>query len=106
MRRAQDLPTSYDAALVADDDDGDLANGTPHYCAIQHAFGVHGLAPDFADTTIGTPMFADSTITVQVTAAAPGMCPARQVAAMHVLWKIGDEIANRVLARLGAAHPA
>ncbi|MEO8552591.1 MAG: hypothetical protein ABI678_21590, partial [Kofleriaceae bacterium] len=94
MRRAQDLPTSYAAALVADDDDGDLANGTPHRCQIQHAFGVHGLAPDFADTTIGTPTFAGSTITVPVTLGSAGPCPARQVVAMHVLWKVGDEIAN------------
>ena len=94
MRRAQDLPTSYTAALVADDDDGDLANGTPHYCELQHAFGVHGLAPDFADTAIGTPAFADSTISVPVTVPAPGPCPTRQVVAMHVLWKVGNEIAN------------
>lgn len=94
MRRAQDLPTSYAAALVADDDDGDVTNGTPHYCMIQHAFGVHGLAPEFADTMIGTAVFADSKITVPVTIPATGPCPTRQVVAMHVLWKIGDQIAN------------
>jgi len=94
LRRAQDLPTSYDAALIADDDDGDLANGTPHFCAIQHAFGVHGLAPDFADLTIGTPELVDSTIRVPVTTPAAGACPVRQVLGMHVLWKVGDSIVN------------
>ena len=29
---------------VADDDDGDLANGTPNQCEINAAFGAHGLA--------------------------------------------------------------
>lgn len=31
--------------LLADDDDGDLSNGTPHYCEIAAAFEVHGLLP-------------------------------------------------------------
>jgi MYXO-CTERM domain-containing protein len=94
LRRAADLPTSYDAALIADDDDGDLANGTPHFCTIQHAFGVHGLAPDFADLVIGTPGLADSTISVPVTVPAAGPCPVRQVVGMHVLWKVGDNVVN------------
>ena len=94
LRRAADLPTSYDAALIADDDDGDLANGTPHFCAIQRAFGTHGLAPDFADLVIGTAQLADSTISVPVTVPAAGACPIRQVLGMHVLWKVGDGVVN------------
>jgi hypothetical protein len=34
----------YDALLVIDDDDGDLSNGTPHYCLINEIFSLHGLA--------------------------------------------------------------
>jgi cysteine-rich repeat protein len=94
LRRAADLPTSYDAALIADDDDGDLANGTPHFCTIQRAFGIHGLAPDFADLAIGTPQLADSTINVPITVPAAGACPVRQVLGMHVLWKVGDGVVN------------
>jgi cysteine-rich repeat protein len=94
MRRASDLPTSYMAALIADDDNGDLGDGTPHFCAIQRAFGVHGLAPDFADTVIGAPTLTDFTIRVPVTAPTTGACPARNVVSMHVLWKIGDGVAN------------
>jgi hypothetical protein len=29
--------------LVLDDDDGDLSNGTPHYCQIAAGFGAHGM---------------------------------------------------------------
>ncbi|MEO6777578.1 MAG: DUF4215 domain-containing protein [Kofleriaceae bacterium] len=94
LRRGADLPTSYDAALIADDDDGDLANGTPHFCAIQRAFGVHGLAPDFVDLVIGTPRLADFTIHVPVTVPPAGPCPARQVLGIHVLWKVGDGVVN------------
>ena len=39
------LDETYDAVLAADDDDGDLSNGTPHQCAIVEAFGMHGLGP-------------------------------------------------------------
>jgi len=43
LRRAVSIPTSFVEVLAADDDDGDLANGTPHECAILGAFGRHGL---------------------------------------------------------------
>jgi hypothetical protein len=33
----------YPEALLADDDDGDLANGTPNECEINRAFHAHGL---------------------------------------------------------------
>ncbi len=37
------IESSYWEALVADDDDGNLGNGTPHLCAIADAFARHGL---------------------------------------------------------------
>ena len=43
VRRAPSIPATLIEILAADDDDGDLANGTPHECAIRAAFGRHGL---------------------------------------------------------------
>jgi len=43
LRRSVNIPTSLIEVLATDDDDGDLANGTPHECAIRNAFGRHGL---------------------------------------------------------------
>lgn len=43
LRRSTSIPTSLIEALVEDDDDGDLDNGTPHECSIRKAFGRHGL---------------------------------------------------------------
>jgi MYXO-CTERM domain-containing protein len=43
IRRAFDIPSMYPEALVADDDDGDLGNGTPNVCEINAAFQAHGL---------------------------------------------------------------
>ena len=39
------IPDTYDEFIVADDDDGDLSNGTPNQCAIIEAFQRHGLGP-------------------------------------------------------------
>jgi MYXO-CTERM domain-containing protein len=43
IRRASSIPSTYAEVLAADDDDGDLSNGTPHVCAINRAFAAHGL---------------------------------------------------------------
>ena len=43
IRRATDIPSMYPEALAADDDDGNLANGTPNACEINAAFEAHGL---------------------------------------------------------------
>ncbi|MEZ4236725.1 MAG: MYXO-CTERM sorting domain-containing protein [Myxococcota bacterium] len=43
LRGGTDIPGTYYEALLADDDDGDLSNGTPHQCQILDAFGRHGL---------------------------------------------------------------
>lgn len=40
---ASNIPSTYVEALAADDDDGNLANGTPHVCELNAAFAMHGL---------------------------------------------------------------
>ncbi|MBN8554992.1 MAG: hypothetical protein J0L93_06065 [Deltaproteobacteria bacterium] len=42
---AESMLESYQGALVADDDDNNLANGTPHMCLLNAAFSRHGLVP-------------------------------------------------------------
>ncbi len=53
VKTSTDIPSIYEAALVADDDNGNLADGTPHICAIQEAFAVHGLATATEFSAIG-----------------------------------------------------
>ena len=43
LQRAADIPSSYSAVILADDNDGDLSNGVPDQCAINTAFAAHGL---------------------------------------------------------------
>ena len=90
VQRAPNLPGAYLAAQIADDDDGDLGNGTPHACAIQAAFGKHGLAePTFETTRIGTPVVEGLSITVTVTAPTGTACPVPQVTSVSVQYEAG-----------------
>ena len=43
--RASDTETVYDEVLFADDDNGNINDGTPNRCLIDEAFGLHGLGP-------------------------------------------------------------
>jgi MYXO-CTERM domain-containing protein len=45
LKAGPDIEGSFDEAVVADDDNGNLADGTPHYCDIVAAFAPHGLGP-------------------------------------------------------------
>ncbi|MFH1808096.1 MAG: MYXO-CTERM sorting domain-containing protein [Pseudomonadota bacterium] len=44
MRVTTDVPSLYEAALLVDDDNGNLDDGTPNVCAIDQAFSQHGLS--------------------------------------------------------------
>lgn len=48
LKAGTGIATIGEEILVADDDDGDLANGTPHYCEILDALDAHGLLPELA----------------------------------------------------------
>jgi hypothetical protein len=43
VQRASDIPSTVVEVLLADDNDGNLANGTPNECIILQNFGKHGL---------------------------------------------------------------
>ena len=96
LQRASSIPTSYLAALIADDDDGDLGNHTPHFCAIQRAFGVHGLVPGgFAMTTVGQHTVSGLTISVPVATPSGALdCPQPHVSSITISWKVGDGVAS------------
>ena len=45
LRAGPETEETYDEFSAADDDDGDLSNGTPHACEILDGFQPHGLGP-------------------------------------------------------------
>lgn len=67
ISRAVNIPTMYMEALVTDDNDGDLTNGTPNVCEINKAFGDHGLRTLSAEISdIGRVDTAENGYEVQV----------------------------------------
>ncbi|MFM2161042.1 MAG: hypothetical protein RLZZ383_554 [Pseudomonadota bacterium] len=97
LRGGPDIPGSYAEAILADDDDGDLRNGTPHQCALIEGFGLHGLGPQgyqglLVDHVPVTDAQADTDapITLSVSSPAPACFDAAaQTATLH--WRvIGD----------------
>lgn len=97
LQRASDVTTAYQAALVADDDDGDLGNGTPHGCTIESAFGRHGLAgSEFRETALRPAEVTGRRVAVTVDTPAGTACPPAAVTAMTLAWRVGDGPASDV----------
>lgn len=95
LRAGPDIETAYDEVVLADDDNGDLSDGTPHQCAIINAFGRHGLgaagatgalqAIDF-DPPLTMAAGKDHTFPVKVIDLAPG-CTDFTVTGGEVVWR-------------------
>ncbi len=45
LEQGPTLTDAYEAVILADDDDGDLSNGTPHACELLDLLDQHGLGP-------------------------------------------------------------
>jgi len=89
MQRAADIPSSYAEALVADDDDGDLSNGTPNMCLIDSVFGSHGLADPTITLGITPPVRDGNTISITVKPREIALdCPAPTAVGGTLTWKL------------------
>lgn len=93
LMRASDIPSTYAYVLAEDDDDGDLANGTPNQCAIDRAFGRHGLAlGEFSSSVVVNGPYHDG-LNVYFTTTEPsaGQCPVNGIASAVIDWNVrGD----------------
>jgi len=87
VQRAVDIPSCFAEALVADDDDGDLANGTPHGCDIITAFAAHGLYDPTATGNLLLPVRDNFTISVKTTAPASAACAVPTVQSAMLAWR-------------------
>jgi hypothetical protein len=81
IQRASDMPTAFTAALLGDDDNGNLGDGTPNFCAIELAFGRRGFVPDFQITRIAPPVVTGREVTVAVQSPTTA-CPRARVSSM------------------------
>jgi hypothetical protein len=99
MQLASDFPTSYAAALVADDDNGDLSDGTPHQCEIDAAFGRHGIGPSgYVASSLAAPDLVDTGDGITVTIEP-------QIVATSADGCVPPQLASVVLTVDGADHP-
>ncbi|CAN5748032.1 hypothetical protein BH11MYX3_BH11MYX3_24780 [soil metagenome] len=91
MQRSADIPSTYAEALVSDDNDGNLANGTPNLCAINAAFGAHGLADPAVALGLTVPV--RDAFTISMSARPPSgaaECASATITKATVEWKKRD----------------
>ena len=87
FQRASDIPSTYAEALLADDDDGNVANGTPNQCEINSVFGLHGLADPTLTLGITNPVRDGFNVSVTAAPPAASACPGASVTGAVVDWK-------------------
>jgi MYXO-CTERM domain-containing protein len=89
MQRASDIPTSYAEALLGDDDDGDLANGTPNKCTIHAAYALHNLASGAPPMgTVDRPTRNGFNISVKAQSGGTmSACPGPMITAGEIAWR-------------------
>jgi cysteine-rich repeat protein len=95
IKRAVDIPSTYVEALAADDDDGNIDNGTPNRCLIDEAFARHGLAEPGADVGPGvrTPILDQLHVTVPVTGQ-NSTCPGKDIEKVELKWQVRGVACN------------
>jgi len=90
LRRSVSIPSSMVEALAADDDDGDLSNGTPNECFIRDAYGRHGLRT--ATGIVAAPgalANAKSTVVRVDLSGLSDRCSGDEIAQVELTWKPG-----------------
>ncbi len=90
IQRSPTIPATLVEVLAADDDNGNLADGTPHECAILTAFGAHGLRPWTATVTQpGLIVAGDAQTTTTITANLTGLsarCTSDAITSIKLAW--------------------
>ena len=105
LQRSTDIPSTYAEALVADDDDGDLSNGTPNMCEINSAFGRHGLADPTLTLGIEKPIRDNLHVSITATPGSASACPGPTVTGGKLEWKSrGGTVAMVPLTAAGSVY--
>jgi cysteine-rich repeat protein len=87
IRRSSDIPSTYVETLAADDDNGDIMDGTPNMCAINAAFSLHGLAPAGVEGGPGVQRPTLEGLKVDVAVITSTLCPGTAVQSAEVAWQ-------------------
>ena len=88
LQRSSDIPTTYPEALLSDDDDGNLENGTPNQCEINAAWGAHGLADPRITLGLTDPVREGNQVSFKTNAPlSTSSCPPPGVRTATIQWK-------------------
>lgn len=92
MQQSADIPSSYPHVLAADDDDGNISNGTPNSCLINEVFSAHGLANPLLGGFLVVDPIERSGFDISFRAVpSSGECSPPEVASASVSWQLrGD----------------
>jgi MYXO-CTERM domain-containing protein len=104
LQNAGDIPSSFAEILAADDDDGDLSNGSPNFCEIHEAFLAHGLSdPGSSGLIFSPPVYSGASFAVPVEGTA--RCPGSGATDAYLVHRprSAPESETRVPLTLGAA---
>ncbi|MFT3692831.1 MAG: hypothetical protein QM831_06805 [Kofleriaceae bacterium] len=109
MQHAADIPSSLPAALLGNDDDGDLSNGTPDSCEITAAFAKHGLASTEQAVTalVGLKPPTLTNLTVSLPQNATGgnpACPTPTITSATLNWHVAGGTATDIPMTVDADH--
>lgn len=97
-RRAVDIPSMYPEALLFDDDDGNLLNGTPNACEINAAYGPHGLFSAGPGNELVTLTPTDMGPRVDLALAIPNFPDCPVTAQPTLSWRLrGEDSAQELL---------
>ncbi|HUQ01381.1 MAG TPA: hypothetical protein VM261_02750 [Kofleriaceae bacterium] len=90
FRRASDIPSTYAELLAIDDDDGNLANGTPHKCEIDEAYARHGMAEPTMDAgpRVAPPTLTNRTVSMALSPST--VCRSGNVTGGTLTWRHRD----------------
>lgn len=93
VSRAVDIPSMYFEVIAADDDNGDLADGTPNLCLINAAFSAHGLYKIGIDVTgpgVAVPQLDGYDVTAKLDAG-NDQCGGDAIQSANVIWRLRED---------------
>jgi MYXO-CTERM domain-containing protein len=86
VQNAPDIPDSFPAALLGDDDNGNLADGTPNQCELMAAFGAHGLVDPAATIGLAPPTRDGYNVSISTNPPAASSCTPPTVSSAVLTW--------------------
>jgi cysteine-rich repeat protein len=87
VQTAPDIPDSFPSALLGDDDNGNLADGTPNQCDITTAFAAHGLVDPASSVGLQPPTVDGYNVSISTSPPQSSACAPPTVTSAVLTWQ-------------------